>query len=60
MKEFNNHTFTVSPEESVRDCMKKLNLQLDRLDVLEAARIRAEIMRLISTLAKTMNLDKRI
>ena len=40
--------------------MKKLNLQLDKIDVLDAARIRIEIMRLINSLADTMNLKEGV
>jgi|TARA_R110002124_G_scaffold120452_2_gene278507 hypothetical protein len=56
MKELNNHTF----KESIRDSMKSLNLHLDKIDVLDAARIRIEIMKLINSLADTMNLRKGI
>ena len=54
--ELNNHTF----KESIRDSMKSLNLHLDKIDVLDAARIRIEIMKLINSLADTMNLRKGI
>ena len=56
MKELNNNTF----KESIRDSMKSLNLHLDKIDVLDAARIRIEIMKLINSLADTMNLRKGI
>ena len=60
MKQLKNSSLDSSSENSVRSSMKKLNLQLDKIDVLDAARIRIEIMRLINSLADTMNLKEGI
>tara|TARA_R110000744_G_scaffold175084_1_gene293839 strand:- start:697 stop:879 length:183 start_codon:yes stop_codon:yes gene_type:complete len=60
MKQLKNSSLGSSSENSVRSSMKKLNLQLDKIDVLDAARIRIEIMRLINSLADTMNLKEGI
>ena len=60
MNQLKNSSLDSSSENSVRSSMKKLNLQLDKIDVLDAARIRIEIMRLINSLADTMNLKEGI
>lgn len=60
MNQLKNSSLDSSSENSVRSSMKKLNLQLDKIDVLDAARIRIEIMKLINSLADTMNLRKGI
>ena len=60
MKQLKNSSLDSSSENSVRSSMKKLNLQLDKIDVLDAARIRIEIMRLINSLADTMNLKEGV
>ena len=60
MKQLKNSSLSSSSENSVRSSMKKLNLQLDKIDVLDAARIRIEIMRLINSLADTMNLKEGV
>jgi|TARA_R110000796_G_scaffold24207_1_gene69132 hypothetical protein len=60
MKQLKNSSLNSSSENSVRSSMKKLNLQLDKIDVLDAARIRIEIMRLINSLADTMNLKEGV
>jgi|TARA_R100000541_G_scaffold38448_2_gene46261 hypothetical protein len=60
MNQLKNSSLDSSSENSVRSSMKKLNLQLDKIDVLDAARIRIEIMRLINSLADTMNLKEGV
>ena len=60
MNQLKNSSLNSSSENSVRSSMKKLNLQLDKIDVLDAARIRIEIMRLINSLADTMNLKEGV